>query len=70
MVRTRGAGLGLSIVTEFASSMGGEVSTGVAPSGGARFEVAYPRHDPTAAPASEEPSDEHVSEPQPARRSR
>ena len=42
MVRTRGAGLGLSIVTEFAASMGGEVSIGVAPGGGARFEVTYP----------------------------
>jgi len=48
VVRTRGAGLGLSIVTEFAASMGGEVSTGAAPSGGARFEVTYPRHDPAA----------------------
>ena len=46
VVRTRGAGLGLSIVTEFAASMGGEVGTGVAPTGGARFEVVYPRHDP------------------------
>jgi signal transduction histidine kinase len=46
VVRTRGAGLGLSIVTEFAASMGGVVSTGAAPSGGARFEVTYPRHDP------------------------
>lgn len=48
VVRTRGAGLGLSIVTEFAASMGGEVTAGAAPSGGARFEVIYPRHDPTA----------------------
>lgn len=48
VVRTRGAGLGLSIVTEFAASMGGVVSTGAAPSGGARFEVTYPRHDPDA----------------------
>jgi len=75
VVRTRGAGLGLSIVTEFASSMGGEVTTGVAPSGGARFEVAYPRFDPAAADATEPPPaqhhpDQHVPEPQPARRSR
>jgi signal transduction histidine kinase len=48
VVRTRGAGLGLSIVTEFAASMGGEVTASVAPSGGARFEVRYPRHDPAA----------------------
>jgi hypothetical protein len=62
-------------VTEFASSMGGEVTAGVAPTGGARFEVAYPRFDPAAAGAAEptfDPhhSDQHVSEPQPARRSR
>jgi signal transduction histidine kinase len=44
VVRTRGAGLGLSIVTEFVSSMDGEVSTCVAPTGGARFAVTYPRH--------------------------
>jgi signal transduction histidine kinase len=49
VVRTRGAGLGLSIVTEFASSMGGQVTTGVAPSGGARFEVTYPRFTAQAA---------------------
>jgi signal transduction histidine kinase len=48
VVRTQGAGLGLSIVTEFASSMGGEVRTGVAPTGGARFEVTYPLHSTTA----------------------
>lgn len=50
VVRTRGAGLGLSIVTEFAASMSGEVSTRVAPGGGARFEVAYPRADTASAP--------------------
>jgi len=67
VVRTRGAGLGLSIVTEFASSMGGEVTTGVAPSGGARFEVTYPRHDPAEqvdpiTVAVSRFSDSHVSE--------
>ncbi|GAB3243721.1 sensor histidine kinase [Nocardioides dilutus] len=50
VIRTRGAGLGLSIVTEFAASMGGEVSTHVAPSGGARFRVTYPRHHPATVP--------------------
>jgi signal transduction histidine kinase len=54
VIRTRGAGLGLSIVTEFVSSMDGEVSTGVAPTGGARFEVTYPRHSAATVP--------HVSE--------
>jgi signal transduction histidine kinase len=62
VVRTRGAGLGLSIVTEFASSMGGEVTAAVAPSGGARFEVTYPRF--TAAAAAHVPyrgdADDHA----------
>jgi len=49
VIRTQGAGLGLSIVTEFASSMGGEVRTGVAPTGGARFEVTYPLHSTSTA---------------------
>lgn len=61
VVRTRGAGLGLSIVTEFASSMGGEVTTGVAPSGGARFEVTYPRHRQELALAAHA-VDSHVSD--------
>ena len=42
VVRTRGAGLGLAIVTEFAASMGGQVRVEEAESGGARFVVAYP----------------------------
>jgi signal transduction histidine kinase len=45
VVRTRGAGLGLAIVTEFAASMGGQVSIDEAPSGGTRFEVTYPLMD-------------------------
>jgi K+-sensing histidine kinase KdpD len=62
VVRTRGAGLGLSIVTEFASSMGGVVSTGVAPGGGARFEVTYPRHRPAAAPQVTAPTSDSLSD--------
>jgi signal transduction histidine kinase len=42
VVRTRGAGLGLAIVTEFAASMDGEVSIDGAPTGGTRFEITYP----------------------------
>ena len=46
VTRTQGAGLGLSIVTEFAAFMGGTVSIGAAPGGGTRFEVAYPLQTP------------------------
>ena len=42
VVATRGAGLGLAIVTEFAATMGGRVSVTSAESGGARFVVSYP----------------------------
>jgi signal transduction histidine kinase len=47
VINTRGAGLGLAIVSEFAASMGGKVSVTAAPSGGARFVVSYPIADPT-----------------------
>ena len=47
VVNTRGAGLGLAIVHEFAGSMGGVASVSEAPSGGARFTVLFP----LAAPA-------------------
>jgi signal transduction histidine kinase len=42
VVATRGAGLGLAIVSEFAATMGGQVSVTSAESGGARFVVSYP----------------------------
>lgn len=42
VLRTRGAGLGLAIVTEFAGSMGGQVRVEEAEGGGARFVVSYP----------------------------
>jgi len=42
VVRTRGAGLGLAIVTEFAASMGGQVRVEEADGGGASFVVSYP----------------------------
>lgn len=45
VLNTRGAGLGLAIVSEFAASMGGVVSVEAAPSGGARFVVSYPFAD-------------------------
>ncbi len=42
VVATRGAGLGLAIVSEFAATMGGQVSVTSAEGGGARFVVSYP----------------------------
>ncbi len=42
VVATRGAGLGLAIVSEFAATMGGQVSVTAARGGGARFIVSYP----------------------------
>jgi len=42
VIRTKGAGLGLAIVSEFAASMGGTVSVTDADIGGARFVVSYP----------------------------
>ena len=42
VVATRGAGLGLAIVSEFAATMGGQVSVTSADGGGARFVVSYP----------------------------
>jgi len=42
VVNTRGAGLGLAIVSEFAASMGGQVKVSASDTGGARFIVSYP----------------------------
>ena len=42
VVATRGAGLGLAIVSEFAATMNGRVSVTSAEGGGARFVVSYP----------------------------
>ncbi len=50
VVSTRGVGLGLAIVREFAASMGGEVSVASSDSGGARFVVSYPQVDPVSIP--------------------
>jgi len=43
---TRGAGVGLAIVAEFAASMSGTASVHEAPSGGARFRVTFPAVGP------------------------
>ena len=56
VVATRGAGLGLAIVTEFAATMGGQVSVTSARGGGARFVVSYPLAA-SAAPSVEGASD-------------
>ncbi len=45
VVGTRGAGLGLAIVREFAHAMRGQVSVAESPSGGARFITSYPAVD-------------------------
>jgi signal transduction histidine kinase len=42
VVSTRGAGVGLAIVAEFAASMSGSASVQESPSGGARFCVTFP----------------------------
>ncbi|WP_375478521.1 ATP-binding protein [uncultured Jatrophihabitans sp.] len=42
VARTRGAGVGLAIVSEYAASMSGVASVTEAPSGGARFQVSFP----------------------------
>ncbi|MET0838832.1 MAG: HAMP domain-containing sensor histidine kinase [Marmoricola sp.] len=46
VVATRGAGLGLAIVSEFAATMAGQVSVTSADGGGARFVVSYPLAGP------------------------
>jgi signal transduction histidine kinase len=49
-VATRGAGIGLAVVQDLIERMGGSVSVGSAPSGGARFTIVLPVK--TGAPAN------------------
>ncbi len=58
VVNTRGAGLGLAIVHEFAASMGGVASVSEAPSGGARFTIRFPlaERTGTSMPATRAPA--------------
>jgi signal transduction histidine kinase len=42
VTKTRGAGIGLAIVTEYAATMSGVAEVDAAPSGGARFVVSFP----------------------------
>lgn len=42
VVRTRGAGVGLAIVAEYAASMSATAAVRTAPSGGARFSISFP----------------------------
>lgn len=45
VVRTRGVGIGLSVVQDFVTQMGGDVRVEESPEGGARFVVELPVHD-------------------------
>lgn len=45
VVRTRGVGIGLSVVQDFVAQMGGLVRVDDSPAGGARFKVELPVHD-------------------------
>jgi len=45
VVRTRGVGIGLSVVQDFVAQMGGAVRVEDSPAGGARFVVELPVHD-------------------------
>jgi len=45
VVRTRGVGIGLSVVQDFVAQMGGTVRVDDSPTGGARFVVDLPAHD-------------------------
>lgn len=49
---TRGVGIGLAIVAEYAASMHGSVSVGEAPTGGARFTVTFPLPPSTFSPTA------------------
>lgn len=49
-VRTRGAGIGLAILRDFADRSGAEVNVDEAPGGGARFTVDFPITPPVDAP--------------------
>lgn len=53
VVRTRGVGIGLSVVEDFVLRMGGQIDVGESPAGGARFTVALA---PVAAPAATDDS--------------
>lgn len=52
VLRTRGAGVGLAIVAEYAASMSATASVRTAPSGGARFSISFPAVGVLAAPKS------------------
>jgi signal transduction histidine kinase len=55
VVRTRGVGIGLSVVKEFADQMGVTIDVSSSASGGAQFELWFPALGrPDAAPVTEE----------------
>ncbi len=57
VTKTRGAGIGLAIVAEYAATMSGTVAVEVAPSGGARFVVSFPILVSTVEPGPKGESD-------------
>jgi signal transduction histidine kinase len=61
VMRTRGAGIGLAIVAEYAASMSGTVRVTDAPSGGARFAVTFPMVTTFAHTSSQGAADVAVS---------
>ncbi len=61
VARTRGAGIGLAIVAEYAASMSGVARVSAAPGGGARFSITYPLVAPFAPAPSAGAADVAVS---------
>ncbi len=61
VVRTRGAGIGLSVVQEFVEQMDADISVADAPGGGARFLVRFPALERTESdPAPVQEGSVHV----------
>jgi signal transduction histidine kinase len=61
VTRTRGAGIGLAIVSEYAASMSGTARVTDAPSGGARFAITFPMITTYAHPSTQGATDVAVS---------
>ncbi len=61
VTRTRGAGIGLAIVSEYAASMSGTARVTDAPGGGARFVITFPMITTYAHPSTQGAADVTVS---------